>query len=82
MIDNLPDGIFLKDRESRFLVANRVTAELMQVPEPTVLVGKTDHDFYARERADTLLAEEKLLFETRRSFQGTPSIAGRHGKRR
>jgi PAS domain-containing protein len=37
MMNNLPGGIFLKDREGRFLAANRVTAELMQVPEPTVL---------------------------------------------
>jgi len=68
LIDNLPNGIFLKDREYRFLVANQITAELMQVPEPTALVGKTDYDFYPREIADALRAEEKLLFETHRSL--------------
>ena len=26
LIDNLPDGIFLKDRESRFIFANQVIA--------------------------------------------------------
>ena len=29
LIDNLPDGIFLKDKESRFIFANQVIAELM-----------------------------------------------------
>ena len=27
LIDNLPDGIFLKDRDSRFIFANQVIAE-------------------------------------------------------
>ena len=66
MIDSFPDGIFLKDRESRFLFANQVIADLMQVPEPAALIGKTDHDFYPKVVADALLAEEILLFKTLR----------------
>src|SRR5208283_1558224 len=48
LIDNMPDGIFLKDRECRFIFANQFTAELMGAPGPAVLIGKTDHDFYPR----------------------------------
>lgn len=43
LIDNLPDGIFLKDNESRFVFANQVIAELMGAPDPSALTGKTDH---------------------------------------
>ena len=39
LIDNLPDGIFLKDRESRFIFANQVIAELMGAPDPSALTG-------------------------------------------
>jgi PAS domain S-box-containing protein len=51
LIDNLPDLIFLKDRESRFMVANEATAEFMGVPTPEALLGKTDFDFYPPETA-------------------------------
>lgn len=65
LIDNLPDGIFLKDRESRFIFANQIIAELMGASDPSVLTGKTDHDFYSREVADAVLAEEQVVIETR-----------------
>ncbi len=64
LIYNLPDGIFLKDRNSRFIFANKTIAEMMQAPDPKALLGKTDHDFYPKEVADTLLAEEQGLIET------------------
>ena len=65
LIDNLPDGIFLKDKESRFVFANRVIAEMMGAADPAVLTGKTDHDFYSKEVADALLADERVVIESR-----------------
>ena len=65
LIDNLPDGIFMKDRESRFIFANQVIAELMGASDPSVLTGKTDHDFYSREVADPLLADERVVIKNR-----------------
>jgi two-component system, cell cycle sensor histidine kinase and response regulator CckA len=67
LIDNLPDGIFLKDRQSRFVFANQVIAELMGARDASVLSGKTDHDFYPKEVADSLLAEEQIIVKTHRS---------------
>lgn len=62
LIDNLPDCIYVKDTESRFMAANLATARLMGATDPNDLLGKTDADFYppklaAEYRAD----EEKLL---------------------
>lgn len=68
LIDNLPDGIFLKDRHSRFVFANRIIAEMMHAADPEALLGKTDHDFYTRDVADELLADERLLIETKSTF--------------
>ena len=68
LVDNLPDGIFLKDRESRFIFANQVIAELMGAAGPAELTGKTDHNFYSKEVADVLLAEERVVIETRQSL--------------
>ena len=59
VITNVPDGIFLKDREGRFIVANRAIAELMQEHDPEMLIGKTDFDFYPNDMALEFEADER-----------------------
>jgi PAS domain S-box-containing protein len=66
LIDNLPDCIYVKDTESRFLAANRATARLMGVADPGELLGKTDADFYAPALAAAYRADEQSLFESGR----------------
>ena len=68
LVENLPDGIFLKDKESRFIFANQVIADLMGAPGLQALLGKTDHDFYPKEVADIFLKDERVVIETRRSL--------------
>jgi PAS domain S-box-containing protein len=46
LIDNLPDLIFVKDTERRFLAANTAVASLMGAASPNDLLGKRDEDFY------------------------------------
>lgn len=58
MIDILPDFIFAKDTDGRFLAANAATATLMGTPSPEELIGKTDHDFYDPAIADRFRADE------------------------
>lgn len=64
LIDNLPDFIFMKDRQSRFLVANRATARFMGADSPEQLIGKTDFDFYPQELAAQYLATEQQIMQT------------------
>ena len=51
IIDDLPDCIYVKDRQGRFLVANLATARIMGVATPDDLLGKSDADFYPPELA-------------------------------
>lgn len=44
LIDNLPDQVFVKDRQSRFVVANVATALHLGFSSPDALVGKSDFD--------------------------------------
>jgi len=62
LIDNLPDYIFIKDLQSRFIMVNRAQANLLGLRCPDEAVGKTDQDFLfggaiARYRAD----EERVM---------------------
>jgi PAS domain S-box-containing protein len=63
LIDLLPVYIFVKDRESRFLVANKACATLMGATYSQELIGKTDSDFYQSEAADNFRTDELRVFE-------------------
>lgn len=58
LIDNLPDYIYVKDVESRFLVANVAVARLMGANGPEELLGRTDRDFYPSQQAEKFLTDE------------------------
>lgn len=49
---NMPDFIYIKDTESRFLVASQKLAKILKQDSMEELLGKTDHDFYPRKLAD------------------------------
>src|SRR5690606_19504972 len=64
LIDHLPEYIFIKDRESRFLLANTFTAQVMGAASPDDLLGKTDFDFYPREVAEAFYNCEQEIIRT------------------
>ncbi len=70
LIDIMPDRIYAKDLQSRFILANRAVARLMGKRGPDELIGKTDFDFYPPEMAAEFLAVEREIFQT-----GEPVIA-------
>ncbi len=47
LVDLLPTAVFVKDRESRFLLANAACAKFMEVDSPESLIGMTDSDFFS-----------------------------------
>jgi PAS domain S-box-containing protein len=61
LIDNLPDYIYFKDAQSRFVAANLATAKIMGVSAPNELLGKTDCDFYPPELAAEYRADEERI---------------------
>jgi PAS domain S-box-containing protein len=64
MMDNLPDNIWFKDRESRFVAANRAMLSWTGFKEQSEIIGKTDHDFFSEEHADAALADEQKIIAT------------------
>jgi PAS domain S-box-containing protein len=58
-MDSLPDNIYFKDRESRFLVVNRAMVTWTGLKDQSEMIGKTDHDLFAEEHADAALAMNK-----------------------
>src|SRR5207249_2362844 len=64
LIDNVPDSIYVKDLEHRFVIANAAVARLMGVSDPEALLGKADADFYSPELAAQYRADERTVFDT------------------
>ncbi|OFY48773.1 MAG: hypothetical protein A2Y87_03260, partial [Bacteroidetes bacterium RBG_13_46_8] len=63
LIDNIPDSIYIKDRESRFIVANKKVATVMGTT-PEELVNKTDFNFYAHDLASQFYEDEQTIMRT------------------
>ncbi len=66
LIDNLPDHIFVKDIQGRFLAVNPATARYLGASRPEDVIGKTDADFFPPEQAAQFMADEQAIFQTGR----------------
>ena len=61
LIDNVPDLIYVKDMESRFMVANEALARISGVAAPAQLLGHRDGDFFPSELVHHYLADEQRV---------------------
>ena len=61
LIDNIPDLMYVKDTNSRFLLANVSVAKQMGVQSPDELLGKTDFEFYPKELAQAFFDDEQQV---------------------
>jgi PAS domain S-box-containing protein len=64
VINNIPDQIFVRDRDSRFVLSNLSDARAMGVTDPETLVGKTDYDFYPPEQAVQFQADNQAVIQS------------------
>ena len=64
LIDNLPDIIFAKDAQSRFILANTACARQLGAGSVEEVLGKTDADFVSSELASQFLADEQALMQS------------------
>jgi PAS domain S-box-containing protein len=65
LINNVPDYIYIKDLQHRFLVANAALAHRMGAVNPAELIGKSDFDFYPPETAEKYAKDEDEVMHSR-----------------
>lgn len=70
LTDNMPELIYAKDAQSRFLFGNMAVANIMGASSPAVLIGKSDYDFYSKELADQYFTDEQALLRSGESLIG------------
>jgi PAS domain S-box-containing protein len=77
LVDLLPAFVYVKDRESRFLLANAACAAYMGASSPQELIGKTDADFYSSDvaagfRSDELEVLKGIPLENKIEYSVSP----------
>src|SRR5262245_57999779 len=64
LMDNVPDSIYFKDRESRFTRINRYAAARFGIADPALAIGRTDFDFFSEEHATKARQDEQQIIRT------------------
>jgi two-component system sensor histidine kinase/response regulator len=64
LLNNLPDHIYFKDLESRFIRINKSHAQSFGLSDPSQAVGKTDFDFFTEEHARQAYEDEQAIILT------------------
>lgn len=64
LIDAVPDSIYAKDQQSRFLLANQAVAQSAGCEDHHELLGKTDLDFFPEEVGRKFYQDEQELMRS------------------
>ncbi len=69
VMDLIPQSIWWKDRDSKFLGCNRNFAQMARVETPENLIGKTDYDFWTKEEADFFrLVDARVMAQNKAEY--------------
>ncbi|MEM7538823.1 MAG: response regulator [Chloroflexota bacterium] len=64
LLDNIPEYIYVKDRDSRFMMSNSSHLLHLDIDSEEALFGKTDFDFYEKEAAQYFYQIEQEVMAT------------------
>ncbi|OYT47487.1 hypothetical protein B6U79_04085 [Candidatus Bathyarchaeota archaeon ex4484_231] len=81
LMDNIPDAIYFKDAESRFIRINKAHAMRMGLKAPEEAIGKMDFDFYPLEFAQKAYEDEQNIVKTGKPLlRKTERIVDKNGQ--
>lgn len=79
-MENVPDAIYFKDRESRIIRANQAHARRMGLSDPSEIIGKTDFDFFSEAEARLRYTQEQEIIRNGQPIIGSEEHRRREGR--
>ena len=70
LLQNIPDAIYFKDLQSRFLKVSREMNEVYGFDDPDKILGKTDFDLFTKEHAQPAYDDEQEIIRTGKPIIG------------
>jgi len=78
LIDNMPDAIYAKDTESRYILVNHAMAAGVDMT-PAELLGRTVFDCYPPEQAQRFFDDDREVMRSGRALVGREEVALERG---
>jgi PAS domain S-box-containing protein len=78
LIDNMPDYIFFKDRESRFILNNKAHLQVLGAKSQSEVAGKSDFDMFPDYLATRYYADEQIVLQIGRHLIGREEPVKQH----
>jgi PAS domain S-box-containing protein len=69
-LENIPDYVYFKDRQSRFIALSKSLAQYLGAKSPAHLIGRTDFDFYKPSLAQPAFDDEQRIIQTGQPLLG------------
>ncbi|HEY9748331.1 MAG TPA: PAS domain S-box protein [Allocoleopsis sp.] len=79
VINGIPDPIFIKDRQHRWLFLNDAFCEFLGHSRETLL-GKSDYDFFPQQQAEVFWQQDELTFTTGVPQENEESLTNARGE--
>lgn len=70
LMENIPDSIYFKDINSKFIRVNQNTAQKFREDDPANLIGKSDFDYFDDEHARPAFEDEQTIIKTKEPLIG------------
>ena len=70
LLDYLPDAIYFKDNQSRFVKCSKAHADQLGAKSPEELVGKSDFDYFSKAHAQPAFDDEQEIIRTGKPLVG------------
>jgi PAS domain S-box-containing protein len=64
VIDNLPDYIYIKDKDGQYIVSNKAHARFLGKETPDEVIGKTVFELFPREMPERYAADDQKIIQT------------------
>ena len=80
LIQAMPDAVFFKDTNGRFLLVNKAVEGLLGVRQE-MLIGKADADFMTPDLAESCRKSDEELMKSGRSLHVEDTMTGRDGEK-